>query len=375
MIKRFICLLSAAVLVLGLLTGCAGQSAPEPNAGETITVTDHSGTAVTLPKNIERIAVCNILPLPSVLCVFFDSAQKLVAIAPASMTAAQSSILSELYPEILSADTTAISGSDVNTEELMKLDPQVVFYNASDALLGEKLHKAGFNAVAVSVNQWEYNAVETLNQWIELLSQIFPEEENGRAELVRAYSEQTLQLIAQRTETLAEEEKARLLFLYRYSDTSIETSGQRFFGQWWAEAIGAVNVAGELSEENSVKVTMEQIYQWDPEMILMTNFTTAFPEDLYRGTVGNYDWSGIDAVRNQKVYKMPLGMYRSYTPGVDTPVTLLWLAGTVYPTLFEDIDITEKTVEYYKEVFGVTLTEAQANAIFAPAPEAGKSEF
>ncbi|MFQ8765703.1 MAG: hypothetical protein ACLR8U_03675 [Oscillospiraceae bacterium] len=45
-----------------------------------------------VPKNAQRIAVCDILPLPSVLCVFFDSAEKLVGIAPSSMSAAQNSL-------------------------------------------------------------------------------------------------------------------------------------------------------------------------------------------------------------------------------------------------------------------------------------------
>ena len=116
---------------------------------------------------------------------------------------------------------------------------------------------------------------------------------------------------------------------------------------------------------------MEQIYGWNPELIFVTNFTTAYPEDLYNNTVGTYDWSPVDAVINQRVFKTPLGMYRSYTPGVDTPVTLLWLAKTAYPELFEDVDITVETKKYYKEVFGIELTDDQAASIFAPAANAG----
>ena len=87
--------------------------------------------------------------------------------------------------------------------------------------------------------------------------------------------------------------------------------------------------------------------------------------------MGFYDWSGIDAVVSRRVYKMPLGMYRSYTPGVDTPVTLLWLAKTAYPELFADIDILTETKHYYREVFGIELTDDQAASIFDPAREAG----
>ena len=176
-------------------------------------------------------------------------------------------------------------------------------------------------------------------------------------------------LVRERTADIPEKE--RVLFLYQYSESNILTSGAKFFGHWWAGAIGAENVAGELTTDNSVAVNMEQIYAWNPGLIFITNFTTAGPDDLYGNTVGFYDWSGIDAVQNQRVYKMPLGMYRSYTPGVDTPVTLLWLAKTAYPEQFEDIDIIAETKAYYKEVFGIELTDAQAASIFDPAADAG----
>ena len=115
---------------------------------------------------------------------------------------------------------------------------------------------------------------------------------------------------------------------------------------------------------------MEQVYEWNPDIIYITNFTPTQPEDLYNNAVGGDDWSTVKAVQDGKVYKMPLGTYRSYTPGVDTPITLLWLAKSAYPALFEDIDITQQTVDYYKTVFGVTLTEAQAEAIFTPVADA-----
>lgn len=371
--KKIFCLLLSMMLCAGLFCGCTDTK--RQNAENTVTVTDHNGNIVTLPSKIERIAVCDIFPIPSVLAVFFNSADKIVAMAPSSMSAAKNGLLSELYPEILNADTSAISAADVNTEELMKQDPQLVIYSASNAKLGEKLQKAGFNAVAVSANQWGYNAVETLNQWLTLFTAIFPDEANDRAELVRIYSEDSMKLVQERTSALSDAERRRIFFLFQYSADTIITSGKNFFGQWWADSIGAVNVAEELTQDNSVKVSLEQIYAWNPDTILMTNFTSAMPQDLYDGTVGSYDWSGVRAVAEQTAYKMPLGMYRSFTAGVDTPITLLWLAKTVYPTLFSDIDITEKTKEYYQSVFGVSLTSEQVAKIFAPAEGAGQMDY
>lgn len=363
--KQFISMMLIFLLILSMV-GCAAVPA---ETAETHVITDQDGFEVTLPKEINRIVVCDILPLPSVLAVFFDSAEKIVGISGTSMNAAENSLLGQLYPELLKAETGFINGTTINAEELMKLQPDVVFYNASRKELGETLRKAGFPAVAISVNKWEYNCIETLNQWISLLSQIFPD--NAKTEIVEAYSRKMYDLVQERVSTIPEDQRERVFFLYQYSDTNLQTSGKKFFGQWWADAIGAVNVAEELANDNSVSVNMEQIYAWNPSLIFISNFTTADEMSLYSNSVGTYDWSVVDAVKNQRVYKMPLGMYRSYTPGVDTPVTLLWLAKTAYPHLFEDIHILEETKKYYEEVFGITLSDTQAASIFNPSTQAG----
>lgn len=373
-------LLSAAVLLS--LAGCAGSpgnpggGAGSPSAagsgdksGGTITITDQNDDTVTLPADVGRIVVCDILPLPSVLAVFFDSAEKIVGMSGESMSAAKNSLLSELYPEILKADTGFINGSEVNIEELSKLAPDVVFYNASSKELGAQLKNAGFNAVAVSVNKWGYNSIETLNNWIALLSRIFPE--SDKTGIVKEYSDKVYDMVQGRVKDLPDSERARVFFLFKYSQNSIMTSGKNFFGEWWANSIGAKNVAEELTADNAVSVNMEQIYKWNPDIVFITNFTTAKPEDLYGDTVGSFDWSGVKAIQKKQAYKMPLGMYRSYTPGVDTPITLLWLAKTVYPERFSDVDIIKEVRDYYKTVFGVTLTDTQAQSIFTPATEAG----
>lgn len=371
--KKLLSLLLAGMMLLSI-GGCSGkeENVEEQTVEESGThvIVDHLGIEVEVPYEVERIAVGNILPLPSVLTIFFDSAEKIVGMSPNSMSAAENGLLGELYPEILNAETGYMNGTDINLEELMKLNPDLVIYSASQPEQGEQLRDAGFTAVAVSVNKWEYNAIETLNQWIALLSEIFPD--NDKTDVVAKYSDEIYDMVQERVADLPEEERERVYFLFKYSDTSMETSGTNFFGQFWADAVGAINVAEEITTDNQVSVNLEQVYEWNPTTIFITNFTEAQPDDLYNNTIGNYDWSAISAIQNEKVYKMPLGMYRSYTPGADTPVTLLWFAKTTYPELFEDIDIIQETKDYYKDVFNVELTDDQAASIFAPNANAGK---
>ena len=86
-IKKRMCLLLFLVLVM-LTAGCGSS---EKNMQEETTksenthvIVDHLGYEVEIPYEINRIAVGNILPLPSVLTIFFDSAEKIVGMSPNS---------------------------------------------------------------------------------------------------------------------------------------------------------------------------------------------------------------------------------------------------------------------------------------------------
>ena len=364
---RMIAMALCAVIVLSAFSGCGGAAALDPDG--THTVTDHAGNAVEVPNTIDRIVVLDIYPVPAALSVFFGSASKIVGMAQPSMTAAQNSLLGQLYPDILNAETGFIDGSEVNIEELMKLDPDVVFYSAGQTAQAELLASAGIPALGISVNKWDYNCIETLKHWVELFEQVFPGTEKTKQ--VEEYSNKMYELVQERVSGLSDAERAKVFFLFGYSDANITTSGAHFFGQWWCDAIGAVNVANELEKDNANPVNMEQIYQWNPEQILITNFNAAKPDDLYNNSIGTWDWSGVKAVQDKKVYKLPLGIYRAYTPGIDTPITLLWMAQTIYPELFSDIDIISEAQKYYKDVFGIELTPEQASSIFAPVSAAG----
>ena len=371
MVSKFFRMLSRWVcLALALCILCPAGLSALAEGRDTVTIVDHADREVTVPLHPERVAVLDILPLPSVLTVFLGSARTIVAMQPASMNAAKNGILSELFPEVLEVRTDIMNGDDVNIEALMALDPEIVFYNAGNKANREKLENAGLTAVAVSPTKWKYDCIVTYDEWIRLLSQIYPDA-SLTAE-VSAFSTERYEMIQARTAGLSEAERRKVLFLFQYDENTMITSGSSFFGQWWCDASGAINVANGVTADNAnAVITMEQVYAWDPDVIIITNFTKTQPEDLYANAIGEDDWSEVKAVREHAVYKMPLGTYRTYTPGVDTPMTLEWLAGLLYPDLFPEFDLTADVRAYYQELYGVELTDAQIEAMYHPSRAAG----
>lgn len=342
----------------------ASDSLPE---GFTHTVIDHAGNEVAIPAKMDRIVITS-TPLPSAYVMFAGSAEKLIGMIPSSYAAASNSLLAELMPEITEASTDFMNGSDINIEQLMLMKPDIVFCTETQF---ELLTTAGIPAVVFSSSNWEYNAIDTFGAWVTLFGQIFQDEE--RATDIVEYGNEVYEMIQTRLAEAGDSlEKPQTFFYFNYSDGTIFTSAH--FAEWWANSVGAVNSATGI-EGSSVEVNMEQIYAWNPDFIFLTNFIPFLEEDIYQNTIEDQDWSTVKAVQEGKVYKIPLGVYRWFPPSADTPLMLMWLAKTVHPELFSDIDMNEETLKYYKNFYNIDLTEEQLNRIYNPSRDAsGKKQ-
>ena len=369
------------VLAVTMLAGCGTASTAKTTASASasasasaipaeVTITDHADRTVTVPTDPKKVAILDIYPLPSLLTVYLNSADSIVAMEPVSMNAAKAGILSQLYPDILNVNTDIMNGDDVNMEALAALQPDVVFYNAAKKDEAQQLEDAGLTAVGISATKFSYDAIKTYQEWMSLLDQIYPDYAGKRGTQAGDYASQVYNDVQDKVKDVTDKQK--VLFLYQYDDTAMVTSSSKFFGQWWCDAVGAANVAQDVPADNmNAKITMEQVYEWNPDVIIITNFTKTTPDDLYNNAVGSDDWSSVKAVQDKRVYKMPLGVYRTYTPGIDTPLTLEWLAQAVYPDLFSDVDVASDVRDYYNKLFGVTLTDDQISAMYTPNRDAG----
>lgn len=128
--KKLIAMLSASAMLVASFAGC-GQTAAESDTkeastqaeiqteeastmqtaandtdGDTRVIVDDTGAEVTLPKEIHRVVISSILPLPSVYCLFKGSADDVIGIHPSSMAAAENSYLINVFPELENADTS-----------------------------------------------------------------------------------------------------------------------------------------------------------------------------------------------------------------------------------------------------------------------------
>ena len=124
-----------------------------------------------------------------------------------------------------------------------------------------------------------------------------------------------------------------------------------------------VPLCSKLYDYQAKRLGLEHVMVWDEERI--------FP-DGNAHAIGGDDWSTVKAVQDGRVHKLPLGSYRTYTPGTDTPMTLLWMAKAMYPDLFADIDLEQQVKDYYQEIYGVELSDEDVAAMFTPSSAAAE---
>lgn len=376
--KKILTAMMSGILLVSALAGCAGStggsqassSAPAASSETTAatrTITDHAGNQVVIPTEINRVVISSILPLPSVFCLFDGAADKLVGMDPSSMAAAKNSILPKIHPEVLNVNTSFIKDGNINIEELLKLKPDVVLYSADNKADYEALTKAGIPAIAFSTSKFDFDTVKTFDNWVSLMGEIFGQQETAKK--IADYGYEVKDKITKTIDSAgADLKKPKVLILFRYDNGSIKTSGSKFFGQYWLDTTGAENVAKDL--KGIAEINMEQVYQWNPDMIFITNFTPYQPDDLYNNSIEGFDWSKVKAVQDKKVYKFPLGMYRWFPPASDTPLAMQWLATKNQPELFKDIDMNKEVKEYYKRFYNYDLTDEEMTQIFNPSSEA-----
>jgi iron complex transport system substrate-binding protein len=324
------------------------------------------GNEVVIPARVERVVISSVWPLASVYCLYMGSTDKLVGLDPAIISAAENSALIKVFPDIVKIPSGFAKNGNINSEELMKLAPDVVLYSSGAPEDYDVCKQAGIPAVGFSLSIKQFNTIDTINSWIELLGEVM-QQDFDTTEFMK-YSKDLEAMVAKRLEGVPSDKKPRGMFLHLYDDSRVGVPAGPSFADYWITAGGGVNVAAVGN--GTLSASMEQVYEWDPEIIFITNFNPAQPEDLYGNTVGNYDWSSVSAVKNKRVLKMPLGMYRWYVCNADSPLTLLWMAKQNHPDLFSDVDIDEEIKSYYKRFYKLTLTDEDLRQIYHPSSAA-----
>ena len=145
---------------------------------------------------------------------------------------------------------------------------------------------------------------------------------------------------------------------YSTSPDGLEAIAEGNFHGEVIEKIGAKNIVPSSFGESGGSVSMEQLYIWNPEVILFQE------EEAYRHAMESPEWQVLDAVAEGNVYLIPSEPYSfiDAPPATNRIIGIYWLGNLLYPELYP-VDVVQKTIEYYSLYYSYALTEEHAREI------------
>ena len=344
--RRFLVL--SIVFSLLLSSGCSKPESVTKSNADTITITDSISRQVKIPAQINRIAC--LCPESGYALAMFGKGDKIVAVVGGIQ---RDLILTEMYPKI--KDLPVPKGSGViNIEELIKTQPDVVFVKSdtsSNEAEVEKLNKSKIPFLVV-----EFNNMKEQQKAIEMIGNVIGAAD--KAAKYNQYYQSCIDRVQKQVAGIPQQEKVRV---YHSINEATRTDIQKSLSGDWTRAAGAYNVAANEnlnSLEGKYFASLEQILLWNPDVILVNELGVA------NYILANKQWAPLKAVKNGKVLQMPNGISRwGHPSSPETPLAILWLAKTIYPDKFVDLDIVAETKLFYKEFFGFELSDEVVNRV------------
>jgi len=125
---------------------------------------------------------------------------------------------------------------------------------------------------------------------------------------------------------------------------------------------GAINVAAPLGRGQLVAISRDDLFAWDPEIIIAEQ--RAFYDSVRRGSGSRR----LAAVRNKRVYLAPATPFGwiDDPPGVNRLIGLYWLSALFYPDNTQE-DLRTTVCDFYDKFYGIKLTNGQLEAMVRPA--------
>ena len=113
-------------------------------------------------------------------------------------------------------------------------------------------------------------------------------------------------------------------------------------------------------EGNQLELTMEEIVKLEPDVIIIgSNNANEAVKKLKEDKV----WATLKAVKAGKVYANPMGTFPWDRYSAEEALQILWAAQKFNPEVFKDLNMVEKTRDFYKRFLSYDLSEEDAKRI------------
>lgn len=351
--KPFAAIASSCVVALSLafaLVGCAAPQQEEnaPAAPEQSTsnqVTDAYGRTIELSEGVDSVATVG---SGARFVVYAGGQDKLIAATEKEAEPAPVLPYTMAYAEQFSALPATSNGNhlmetSVDAEQLLELNPDVIISSRSAQECDQLQEQTSIPVVGISYQDQLFS--DDVYTSILAVGKAIGTEEHARSvvESMKAWQAD----LQKRTESIPDSEKPAV-----YTG-AVNYKGAKSFGGTYAQyapfmAVNVKNVADETGQKGSFDVDLEQLAEWNPDIMFLNAGNMELMKQDYEANAALFD--SLAAFQNDKLYTQPAFNFNG--TNIEMGICDAYFIGsTVYPEAFSDLDMPAM----YDEIFSTML--------------------
>lgn len=322
--------LTLFLLLLLLVTswshGCVEQKEAKQK------VIDQLGREVFLPDRIGRLA--SLWPESTATLYALGLGDKIVGVDSYSNT---SPVLTRAFPQVKEiTDVGNVFAGTLSIEKIAQLKPDIVFMSTDHPDVADRIQKSlGIPVVCVRMHPPPERKISF--DLVTIIGKCTGKEKRG--EELKNHFERKLLEITSVTSKIPDSKKPKVYQAFAFD--LLRAAG--YFDT--IELGGGKSVTGGTTQA-WVTVSLEDVLQWNPDVIILHGLGKFTPEDV----LTDPRWQPIKAVKERKVHRLFLGWM-----GLDPPVfviNVMQYARVFHPEKF-NFDIEKEANELLKEFYGI----------------------
>ena len=264
-------------------------------------------------------------------------------------------LMSKIFPKIKSNNNkSGMLSSSVET--IIASKTQVVF--GPVGMMFNENSKAQLESAGIAVVKIDkFQSIKEIQDSFSKIAEIWGEKSVKRAREFNEYFNDNVKFVSQKTANLTT--KKRVLVL-NYNSGNFSTISSKDIGAEYISVAGGTNLSSELSDAD-FKISKAINEEQD---IIITN-----SQKSADAIAKNASFAKLKAVQNGQIFVVPSGVYLWSVRSAEGALYPLWLAKTFYPELFSDLNLEQKTKEFYERFYNYKLSESELKEILHPSGE------
>lgn len=353
--RKVLIALMLMVVLMTSLVGCNSKTAEAPAPAPTATerkVVDMTGVEVKLPAEVKTIANC--WPSSNQIMITLGATAKQPAYF--NVLKSQNFTWMQIVNPAIKDKPALGAGNTVTAEELLALNPDLVITaNAKDA---EAYRNAGLTAMCMMFNNYK-----GLRESVLKTGEAIGGEAAVKAQAYASYLDGNIKLVQERLADVKTDGRPTVYYLDGQSGkTPYSTGGSGTMQEEWITMAGGKLATAEILQGMTKEITPEQLLKLDPDYIVVGGLNQAI---AHEALMADTNLAGLKAIKNKHVYRIPQGTFQWDRFGSESALQVVWMAKTLYPDKFKDIDMKQMTIDFYKNYLGYELSSEYADAILA----------